>query len=141
LISDLERGPEWSVVTLECQITSDGPLGVGSTYKALSRFGPSKIATEHRIVEWDPPHRMVSQVTKGAESVLTQVCEPDGDGTILTMTNDFGLPGGVPSFVGDRLAQQVSNTLSEELARIKQAVEERHQRSSGSRGEARNEAE
>ena len=131
LISDLERGPEWSVVTLECKLTSAGPVDLGSTYTAVSKFAASRITTEHEIVEWDPPHRLVSRVTKGAESVFTQICEPAGEGTILTMVNEFALPRGVPALVSDRLAQQVSKTLSEELTRIKEAVEEMHRAAGG----------
>ncbi len=134
LLSDLERGPEWSVVTLECELRSGGPPGLGSTYRAVSKFGASKITTEHQIVEWEPPRRLVSRVTKGAESVLTEICEPAGDGTTLTMINDFALPGSVPGFLAEKLAQQVSGTLSEELVRIKQVVEESHRLSRESPG-------
>lgn len=123
LISDLERGPEWSVVTLSCNVTSGKPLGVGSMYCAVSKFVASEITTEHEIVEWLPPNRMASKVTRGAESTLTQACEPQGEGTLLTMSNEFALPRGVPGPLGDKVAQQVANTLSRELARIKEVVE------------------
>lgn len=123
LISDLERGPEWSVVTLRCEITSGKPLGVGSTYCALSKFVASQITTEHEIVEWVPPSRVVSKVTKGAESTLTQTCDPQGDGTLLTMSNQFALPRGVPGPVADKVVQQVTSTLYREVARIKEVVE------------------
>jgi uncharacterized protein YndB with AHSA1/START domain len=123
LISDLERGPEWSVVTLKCEITSGGPLGVGSTYRSESRFVASKIKTEHEIVEWLPPHKIVSKATKGGDSTFTQVCEPQGEGTLLRMSNDFAAPKGLPAFLADRLAQQVTGTLAEELTRIKEVVE------------------
>jgi uncharacterized protein YndB with AHSA1/START domain len=125
-ISDLERGPEWSVATLECELISPGPIGLGTTYRSVSKFAASRIRTEHEIVEWDPPHRMVSRVTKGGETLFTQVCEPAGEGAILSMVNDFALPRGVPALVGEKLAQQVSKTLSEELTRIKEAVESGH---------------
>lgn len=123
MISDLERGPEWSVVTLSCNVTSGKPLGVGSMYCAVSKFVASEITTEHEIVEWLPPNRMASKVTRGAESTLTQACEPQGEGTLLTMSNEFALPRGVPGPLGDKVAQQVANTLSRELARIKEVVE------------------
>jgi hypothetical protein len=126
VISDLEGGPEWSAVTLQCELTSEGPPGLGSTYRSVSKFAASKITTEHEIVEWEPPYKMASRVTKGAESVLTQTCEPEDGSTVLTMTNEFSLPRGVPSPVGNKLAQQVSNTLTKELMRIKRVVEERH---------------
>ena len=131
LISDPEGGPEWSVVTLECELTSEGPPGLGTTYRSLSKFAASKITAEHEITEWEPPYRMVSRVTKGAESVLTQICEPEDGSSVLTMTNEFSLPRGVPSLVGDKLAQQVSNTLAEELMRIKRVVEERYREECG----------
>jgi uncharacterized protein YndB with AHSA1/START domain len=125
LISDLERGPEWSVVTLECTLTSGGPPGPGCTYRSVSRFAASKITTEHEIAEWVPPRRMVTRVIKGAESTFVQTCEPQGEGTVLTMRNEFGVPSGLPGLVADRLARQVTGTLAEELARIKQVVENR----------------
>jgi uncharacterized protein YndB with AHSA1/START domain len=123
LISDLERGPEWSVVTLECTLTSDGPPGPGCTYRSVSRFAASKLTTEHEIVEWVPPRRMVTRVIKGAESTLVQTCEAQREGTVLTMRNDFGVPSALPGPIADKLAQQVTGTLAKELARIKEVVE------------------
>jgi uncharacterized membrane protein len=123
LISDLERGPDWSVVTLECTLTSDGPPGPGCTYRSVSRFAASKLTTEHEIVEWVPPRRMVTRVIKGAESTFVQTCEAQGEGTVLTMRNDFGVPSGLPGPIADKLAQQVTGTLAKELARIKEVVE------------------
>lgn len=123
LISDLERGPEWSVVTLRCEMTSEGQPGVGCTYRSVSKFAASKINTEHEIVEWDPPHRMVTRVVEGAESILTQTCEAQAGGTLLTMSNEFATPAGLPGFIADKLAGQVTATLSQELARIKEVVE------------------
>jgi uncharacterized membrane protein len=123
LISDLERGPEWSVVTLECEITSEGPPAVGCTYRSASKFAASKITTEHQIVEWVAPRRIVSKVIRGAESTFTQGCEPQGRGTVLTMSNEFAAPAGLPGFLADKLSRQVTNTLAQELARIKEVVE------------------
>ncbi len=123
LISDLERGSEWSVVTLRCEITSEGPPGVGCTYRSVSRFVASKITTEHEIVEWIPSRKIVSKVTKGAESTFTQICEPRGEGTVLTMSNEFAVPSTVPGFLAEKLARQVTDTLAQELVRIKEVVE------------------
>jgi uncharacterized protein YndB with AHSA1/START domain len=124
LISDLERGPEWSLVTLECKLTSDGPPGPGCTYRSVSRFAASKLTTEHEIVEWVPPRRMVTRVIKGAKSTFVQTCEPQVEGTLLTMRNEFGVPSALPGPIADRLARQVTGTLAQELARIKQVVEQ-----------------
>jgi uncharacterized protein YndB with AHSA1/START domain len=124
LISDLERGPEWSLATLECQLTSEGAPGLGSRYRSVSKFAVSRVTTEHEIVEWVPPRKMVSKVVKGGESTFTQLCEPEGEGCILTMINDFSLPSAVPGFVAERLAEQVSGILADELARIKEVVEQ-----------------
>jgi uncharacterized membrane protein len=124
LISDLEKGPEWSLVTLECKLTSEGPPGLGCTYRSVSKFVASKVTTEHEIVEWVPARKIVSRVTKGGEATLTQLCEPEGEGTMLTMINKFTAPGALPDFVSEKLAQQVTNTLSAELARIKEVFEQ-----------------
>ena len=124
MISDLERGPEWSLVTLECKLTSGGPPGLGSRYRSLSKFVASRVTTEQEIVEWQPPRRMVSKVVKGGESTFTQLCDPEGEGTVLTMINEFSLPGAVPGLVAEKLTAQVTSTLAGELARIKEFVEQ-----------------
>lgn len=128
LISDLERGSEWSLVTLECKLTSGGPPGLGSRYRSLSKFVASRVTTEQEIVEWQPPRRMVSKVVKGGESTFTQLCDPEGEGTVLTMINEFSLPGAVPCLVAEKLAEQVTRTLADELARIKEVVEQSRRR-------------
>ena len=136
LISDLERGPQWSVVTLQCEITSEGPPGVGCTYRSTSKFVASKITTEHEVVEWVPPRKIVTKVIKGAESTFTQTCERREAGTVLTMTNEFAPPAGLPGFLADKLTQQVTNVLAQELARIKEVVEESHHVSKSTAPEA-----
>jgi uncharacterized protein YndB with AHSA1/START domain len=123
LISDLERGPEWSVVTLQCEITSASRPELGCTYRSVSKFAASKITTEHEIVEWDPPHGMVTRVIKGAESAVRWTCERQAGGTLLTMSNEFAVPAALPGLITDKLAQQVTETLAHELARIKEVVE------------------
>jgi uncharacterized membrane protein len=136
LISDLEGGPEWSVVTLECELTSEGPPGLGCTYRSVSKFVASNITIEEEIVEWVPHRRMVSKAIKGAESTFTQTCEPQGEGTVLTMYNEFSFPSALPGLVADRLTRQVTNTLAEELARIKEVVEERYRDAGRSSGDS-----
>jgi uncharacterized membrane protein len=89
----------------------------------VSRFAASKLTTEHEIVEWVPPRRMVTRAIKGAESTFVQTCEAQEEGTVLTMRNDFGVPSGLPGPIADKLAQQVTGTLAKELARIKEVVE------------------
>jgi uncharacterized membrane protein len=135
LISDLERGPEWSLSTLECKLTSEGAPGLGTTYRSVSTFVASTVTTEHEIVEWVPPRKMVSKVVKGGESTFTQLCEPEGEGSVLTMINDFSLPAAVPGFVAERMANQVSGILADELARIKEVVEEALERADETQAE------
>jgi uncharacterized membrane protein len=71
---------------------------------------------------------MVSKVVKGGESTFTQLCDPEGEGTVLTVINEFSLPGAVPGFVAERLTAQVTSTLAGELARIKGVVEQSYGR-------------
>jgi uncharacterized membrane protein len=89
----------------------------------VSKFVASKITTEHEILEWVPARRIVTKVLKGAESTFTQTCEPQGEGTVLSMRNEFAAPPGLPRFLADKLAQQVADTLAQELVRIKEVVE------------------
>ena len=56
-MADLENAHTWGLWS-EATKTSDGPVGLGSTYRSTERGLGLKITATLKITEWEPPKRM-----------------------------------------------------------------------------------
>jgi carbon monoxide dehydrogenase subunit G len=52
-IADVENWAKWQEGVEQVEITSQGPIGVGSTYKMVSQIWGRKVETENEITEYD----------------------------------------------------------------------------------------
>ena len=87
------NSPQWQSGTQSAEWTSDGPPGVGSTFKVVTSFLGRKIEATVEITGWDPPSQSGIKAVGGPipfESTSTY--EAQGDGTLLTETGqaEFG---------------------------------------------------
>lgn len=65
VVSDPESSPKWSSAALEAKRTSAGPIGVGTTSRAVSKFLGRRIETELEMTEFEPNRRFVSRSKSG----------------------------------------------------------------------------
>ena len=63
LLSNLENYPKWSSAFLEVQKTSEGPIGVGTTWRAVQKAFGQRLESEVEVTEYEP-NRKYAQVTK-----------------------------------------------------------------------------
>ena len=90
LISDVRRGPEWVTVMKEVLHVSEEPIKEGSTYRELSKVGPSTSETEWRITKFEAPKLQVHECReKALRAVLTMTIEPEGDGVRFTQKTEY----------------------------------------------------
>ena len=69
---------------------SEEPIGKGSSYRELSKVGPSTSETEWHITQFDPPKIQVHECQeKALQAVLTMTVEPDGSGARLTQETEY----------------------------------------------------
>jgi NAD(P)-dependent dehydrogenase (short-subunit alcohol dehydrogenase family) len=93
--ADFRHLTAWDPTALACQKRTPGPVGVGTAYDVEVAFGPSRIPMAYRVVEYDPPRRVVLEGEGGTVQARDALCfEPDGDGTRLRYTADISLAGG-----------------------------------------------
>ncbi len=57
-IADPTTHTDWMADAESIEITSDGPVGVGTEMRCVTRVGPIRTKDLMRIVVWDPPRRM-----------------------------------------------------------------------------------
>jgi uncharacterized protein YndB with AHSA1/START domain len=74
----------WQSMTESVEISSNGDIGVGSSMKIVSRFLGRKFETELEVTAWEPPYRFGWKNDKPYPSEVTNILEPQGEGTLLT---------------------------------------------------------
>lgn len=65
VLSDPENSPKWSSSSIESTKTSDGPIGVGTTSRNVSKFLGRRIEIETEITEFEPNRKFASHSVSG----------------------------------------------------------------------------
>jgi hypothetical protein len=74
-LADFENVPEWNYAIVETHKTSQGPIGVGTTYRQV-RSLPAKSEEYFEITEFEPDHRLAIRGGLGPfEGTLSYVLE------------------------------------------------------------------
>jgi uncharacterized protein YndB with AHSA1/START domain len=94
VLSNPETSPKWSSSSLESTKTSDGPIGVGTTTRAVSKFLGRRIETEMETTEFEPNQRFASRSKSGPFPIQATVTfERVEEGTRVNATIEAE-PGG-----------------------------------------------
>ncbi len=127
-LSDLEKHPEWSHC-MEIRKTSEGPVGVGTTYQSKGKnFGITANETVE-VTEYRPSERFAWRTTgaMGMKFGWSFELSPQGGGTLLT--ERFEPPSGLlAGVIGLASGPATRKAMEEGLANIKEKLE-------GSQGE------
>ncbi len=122
-LSDLEKHPEWSH-TMEIRRTSEGPIGVGSTYASKGKNFGITANDMVEVTEHQPNERFAWQ-TAGAMGMKfgwSFEMRPQGSGTLLT--ERFEPPAGViGSLINTFTGSSTRKAMEEGLANIKEKLE------------------
>jgi uncharacterized protein YndB with AHSA1/START domain len=119
---DAANDPDWNPYARSSRKTSDGPLGVGSTFVVDRKpSGPSTI----RYVEYTRPSRWVIEGSgKPATFTFTAVLRPSGGGT--DVTNRLQLePNGAYRLMSPFMRASISRQLGKVNASLKGKLESR----------------
>ena len=94
VVSDPETGPKWSSASLESTKTSAGPLGVGTTVRAVSKLLGRRIQSEMEITEFEPNRRFAMRSTSGPFPIQVTVTFDGGNGNTRVNATIEAEPGG-----------------------------------------------
>jgi uncharacterized protein YndB with AHSA1/START domain len=124
LLSDASRWPDWYPGMSEMKIAAPFPDAGGKvSFKVRSAGGEMPIT--ETVLEYEPDRLQVLQMEGMLSGRARWEVGPDGDGTRLTTTFDYTLPGGVFGKAADGLFVKRMNgkTLGEALQNLKALVE------------------
>ena len=121
-LSDLENIPKWNYAIIETRKVSEGPVGVGTTYRQV-RSVPSRSEERLEITTYDPPGQLEIRGQLGPfASRLVYALEAIPAGTRVTNTVELELRG--PGRLLSRVAvPRVREAVAANLGRLKELLE------------------
>ena len=122
-ITNFENNPQWQNGMKSCKFTSEGPVGVGTTYEQVASFLGRSIITTFEVVEFEP-NRRIKFVSRQSTFPLriVRAVEPIAGGTHVHAEIE-GEPGGVFKLLGPLLDGMVSKSIQKDYAQLKQLLE------------------
>jgi len=124
LLSDASRWPDWYPGMTEINITAPFPEDGGKVAFKVKSAGMSMSITE-TVLEYQPDKLQLLQMEGMLSGRARWELTPEGDGTHLTTTFDYALPGGVFGKITDALIVKRMNgkSLEEGLNNFKALVD------------------
>jgi uncharacterized membrane protein len=90
---NVENNPQWQSGVLEARITSEGPMGVGTTYRYVNQLLGRRIETDGEITEYEPNRKYSFKSTSGPfpiEGGFTFEAADGGTKVTLAVAADIG---------------------------------------------------
>lgn len=85
-VSNPANNTQWQSTTEAAEWTSEGPPGVGSTYRSVVRFMGRKVESTEEITLWDPPNQFGFKSVSGPVPFEATIeFESKENGTQLTL--------------------------------------------------------
>jgi hypothetical protein len=121
-LAQFENIPQWNYAIRRTWKVSDGPVGVGSTYRQ-ERTVPSHTEETFQVTEYDPDRRLAIEGTLGPfAATLTYQLEEIGEATLIT--NDVDLVAtGLTRLVAPVATNRIKTSVASNLNVLKQLLE------------------
>ena len=121
-LAHFENVPEWNYAIVETQKTSDGPVGVGTTYRQ-TRSRPSPSEETFEVTQFEPDHRLAIRGDLGPfDGTLTYDLESVPGGTKITNSADLQAHG-LLKIAAPLASGRVGDAVAANLQRLKEILE------------------
>lgn len=118
-----KNDPAWMEEVVNVRKTSDGPIGVGSTFVNYVEFLGRSFDDSHEIVDYEPNKRMtILQKTGPVPFKATYLTQPVEDGTRFSMHIEAE-PGGFFKLASPLIRRQLQRQYEKNLANLKAILE------------------
>jgi uncharacterized membrane protein len=122
VLSNLENNPKWSSAFLEVKRTSEGPIAVGTTWRAVQKAFGQGLESEVEVTEYEP-NRMWTQKGKSPFPVHVQATFESVDGGTRVNLRLEGEPGGFFKLAEPLVAMMAKRNIDGDLANLKDLME------------------
>ncbi len=122
-VTDVDNAAKWQSGIIEARATSNGPVGVGTTYQYIVQVMGRKIETEGQVTAYEPHSRYAWKSTKGPFPLSGGTTFEDSpEGVRVTDTVEVE-PGGFFKLAESVIAKQQQSQMEKDLATLKQVLE------------------
>lgn len=122
-ISNFENNPKWQSGMQEAKFTSEGPLGVGSSYAQVAKFLGRRVESNFEVIDYEPNRLVKATSTSGSFPItFTRVVEPIDGGTLVTAIIE-GDASGFFKLAEPLLARMVQRSVNADYANLKYILE------------------
>jgi len=123
VVSNLENNPKWSSAFLEVKKTSEGPVGVGTTWRAAQKALGRRLESEVEVTEYEPNRKCAQKSKSGPFPVeVLQTYEPVEGGTRLGVALEAE-PGGFFKLAEPLLVRTLKRNIETDFANLKDLME------------------
>jgi len=113
----------WQSIILEAEQTSQGPVGVGTTFKGASRMMGRTMQWTARATECEPPRKFGKNITSGSLFIEQHnTYTPTTDGMKFTLTYDVNANGFL-KVLTPMMVSSMRKELQKSLINLKQILE------------------
>ena len=123
-ITNFENNPQWQSGMKSCKFTSEGAVGVGTTYEQVASFLGKTIVTSFEVIEYEP-HRRVRFVSRQSTFPLRilRSVEPIDGGTHVHAVIEGEPTGFLFTLLGPLLDRMVTRSINRDYAKLKALLE------------------
>lgn len=123
-LSNYENDPKWSSATVEGTKTSEGPIGVGTTWRSVSKVLGRRVETELEYIEYELNRKIAIRQASGPypHTFIVTLERVEG-GTKINFAGEFE-PGGFFGKLADPLLTRIAKRpLEAGFAKLKDLME------------------
>jgi uncharacterized protein YndB with AHSA1/START domain len=114
----------WQSTSLETEQTSEGEVGVGTTFRNTSKFLGQRIESIYQITENDPPQRQCVRITSGPLPGSACYLYEPADGGSTRFTQNFETEvGGFFKLAEPLVARAIRRQMEADMATLKDLLE------------------
>jgi uncharacterized membrane protein len=122
-VADVGKWPQWYTGMLEGEQTSEGPMGVGSTFRGVNQFLGRRMEWTSEVTGYEPNRKIGQKITSGPMSVEQSLTfEPVEGGTRFTLTGE-GETGGLFKLAEPIVNRTMQRQMEGDLANLKDILE------------------
>ncbi len=122
ILSNIENNPKWGSGFLEAKKTSQGPIGVGTTWRVVQKALGQRIETEAKVTEYEP-NRKCTQKGKSPFPVKVKMTFESVEGGTRVNLRLEGEPGGFFKLAQPLVANMAKRNIEGDLANLKDLME------------------
>jgi len=123
VLSNEENRSKWSSTTIEVKKTSEGPIGVGTTWRGVDRIFGRQMERESVYTEYEPNRKITQKSTSGPVPFEVQfLYEPIAGGTRVIVIAE-AQPSGLFKLAGPLFMRLRKRQFASDLATFKAMIE------------------